>query len=153
MENWCPRNTRTTRRKKSARLEFWVFGLFRYKNTHQLTRLSVQKQGQRSALSPAIHFATFSGMRLALAALDQGLLLELVSSLVPMAGLHLGRTDINATIHHPLKTRTTLIHSQCWITPVDCRAIRCRQMGEGETAVILQRSEPGIRVDPIASGR
>ena len=92
-------------------------------------------------------------MRLALAALDQGLLLKLVSSLVPMAGLHLDRTDINATIHYPLKTRTTLIHRQCWITPVDCRAIRCRQMGEGRTAVILQRTELRIRVDPIARGR
>jgi hypothetical protein len=29
----------------------WVFGLFRGQNTHQLTRLSVQRQGQRGAPS------------------------------------------------------------------------------------------------------
>jgi hypothetical protein len=119
----------------------------------QLMGLSVQRQGQRCALSLPSTLLLFSGMRLALAALDQGLLLKLVSSLVPMASLHLDCTDINATIHHPLKTRTTLVHRQCWITPVDCRAIRCRQMGEGGAAVILQWPEPGIRVDPVASGR
>src|SRR5215471_14144714 len=67
--------------------------------------------------------------------------------------LRLDRTDIDATIHHPHKTRATLIHSQRWITRVDCRAIRFRQMGESGTAVILQRSEHWIGANPIASGR
>lgn len=37
--------------KKSLRLEFRVFGLFHGQNAHQLKRLSVQRQGQRDALS------------------------------------------------------------------------------------------------------
>src|SRR6266513_665670 len=57
-------------------------------------------------------------------------------------GLDLGRTNINTTIHHPLKTRAALIHPQRWITRVECQAIRCRKMGEGGTAVILQWTEP-----------
>lgn len=35
----------------------------------------------------------------------------------------LGGTDINATIHHSLKTSAALIHGHSWITRIDCRAI------------------------------
>src|SRR3954466_4165098 len=66
--------------------------------------------------------------------------------------LHLGRTNIDATIEDPQKSRAALIHPQPWITRVDYRATKCGQMGEGGTAVILQRTEPGVRVDLIASG-
>src|SRR5262245_8579130 len=102
-----------------------------------ISRRLYREEGQRCALSLPSTLLLFSRMHLAMAALDQGLLLKLVSSLVPMAGLHLDCTYINATIHHALKTRTTLIHRQCWIAPVDCRAIRCRQMGEGRAAIVL----------------
>src|SRR4051812_25861531 len=67
--------------------------------------------------------------------------------------LYLGRTNVNATIEDPQKSRAALIHPQSWITRVDNRATGCGQMGEGGTTVILQRTEPGIRVDLIASGR
>jgi hypothetical protein len=69
--------------------------------------LSVQKQGQRSALS-----------------LTSTLLREECVLVLPMAGCrHLDRTDINATIHDPWKTSAALIHPQRWITRLDCRAI------------------------------
>ena len=62
--------------------------------------------------------------------------------------LHLECTDITATVHHAIKTRTALII--VGRPRVDSRAAGQQRVSKGGAAVVLQRAEHRSRVDLIA---
>jgi len=70
--------------------------------------------------------------------------------------LHLERTDVDTTVQDAIKPRAALVIQRRWresrVARIDCRAAGVRAMSAGWSAVILQGTQNGIRIDLIARG-